>query len=265
MTRPVCLSCDRRPASVGLLCERDRDSLAADLTALRRHYARLDPVPGTGSARGGRPAPGFGSRSPARDSVLVLTDPRPQTFDPDRPTEPAGIVRVLGWWADAARDAGLVPQRTAARTVAGETAALAAHLDRIAGQWWIADLLEAVRAAVGHLRTVQGELEPTIPLGACPHCGQAVRARSWGQRARCSGCSAQWAGLAQLRELGEALGDALMDAAGIARYCEAPVTTIRVWAHRDGWARTRRGGRTLYRLDDARASVLARTTRTAAS
>lgn len=260
----LCLVCDHRLAEPdSLLCVGDYDELAFALAELAAGYARLDARPGAGGDAGGRGAPGFASRSPARDAVLVLTDTRKVAFDPDTPTQPTGIVRVVGWWADQARESGILPGRTGPRTVAGEVALLLEHLDAVAGAWWAPDMHEAVTAAVRILRRTLGELEPTIPIGDCPGCGARIRARSWGQRARCVGCGQRWEGEAELRALGELLGDAQMDAAGIARYCGVAVSTVRVWAHRDGWERIREGGRTLYRLADARASADARRTSSA--
>lgn len=263
----LCVVCDRRPAEPGaLLCRLDLDELAALLGELAAAYRDLDPEPGSAGGGAGRGAPGFGSRSPARDTVLVLTDRRTQAFDPARPEQPAGIVRVVGWWADRAREDGLLPPhcRVGERTVDGEVALLVSVLDAVAAAWWVADMRIAVDHAVRHLRAARGQLEPTIPLGACPFCAAGqVRARSWGQRARCQGCGTRWEGVHELRRLGELLGEAEMDAAGIARYCGVSVSTVGTWAHRHGWERRRVGGRTLYRLSDARAAATAKAVREA--
>lgn len=253
----ACLVCDRRTAENGaLLCARDLEGLVALLGELTVGHRALDPQPGAGGANGGRGAPGFGSRSPARDAVLVLTDPRPQAFDPARPEQPAGIVCVLGWWADRAREDGLIPVRRGPRTVDGEAALLVAHVDQVARRWWVGEMVTSLRHAVRHVRLVRGQLEPTVPIGQCPKCSGQIRARSWGRQARCQGCGMDWAGEQQLRALGEQLGDAEMDAAGIARYCGVATSTVRVWAHRFEWEPIRRGGRRLYSLADARTAAI---------
>lgn len=265
----LCVDCDRRAAETGtLLCSPDRVRLADALQELADGHARLDPTPSAGGSRGGRGAPGFGSRPPARVDVLTLTDRRAQAFDPDEPTRATGIVRVVGWWADQARETGIVSPRTGARTVEGEVAQLLEHLDEITACWWVQPMVAAIHGAAAHLHRALGEQQPTIPLGPCPQpvdgllgpqCGGQVRARAYGEKARCTQCGTRWDGVARLRELGQQLGDAVMDAPGIARYLDVPVTTVRVWAHRDRWPRTRAGRRTLYSLDAARTSKDSRT------
>lgn len=253
----ACVACDRRSAEPeSLLCARDLEQLVALLGELAVSYRALDPAPGSGGANGGRGAPGFGSRSPAREAVLVLTDRRFQAFDPTRPEQPAGIVCVLGWWADRAREEDLLPARRTPRTVDAEAHALVSRVEQLARRWWVGEMITALRHAVRHVRWARGQLEPTVPIGQCPSCTGQIRARSWGKQARCQGCGMDWAGEQQLRALGEQLGDAEMDAAGIARYCAVQVSTVRVWAHRFEWTRVRRGGRTLYSLADARAAVI---------
>lgn len=258
-TRPMCLHCDTRPAEDGLLlCPGDRARLGELLAEIDRGHRRLDARPAADGRAGGRGRPGYGPRDVARLDVLVLTDRRAAAFDPDDPDRAAGLLRLLGWWADRAREDGVLPPRRRARTVTGEIDALTPVLGTLAGRWWVGELLAALEGAVRHLRHALGEGEPTIPLGACPDCGGQVRAKAWGGRARCTGCTALWEGESALRELGRRLGDAKMDAAALARYCGIAVSTVRVWAHRDGWEREQLGGRTLYALADARSSALAR-------
>ncbi|GAA4685658.1 hypothetical protein GCM10023215_21130 [Pseudonocardia yuanmonensis] len=56
-------------------CSGCLDLLRERLRQVGERYARLDPTPGA-SGETGRGAPGFGSRSPASDHVIALTDSR---------------------------------------------------------------------------------------------------------------------------------------------------------------------------------------------
>lgn len=299
--RPVCIACDqRRPAPTQLICTVCRRRLVDVLDEIRTGYARLDPRPIAGGNRAGRGAPGFGSRSPARDDVLVLTDTRGASHDPDTAQNaPTSLLRAVSWWTDRGREAGFIRARVPMlvghvdgpaaqglppRSVAGECLALREVVDAIARQWWVSDMLAALGAAAHHLRRALHEHEQTIPLGRCPRpepaaaaefarhvdevgpiaaavgsplprCAGEVRAKAWGHTASCRRCRYRWEGSATLRQLGAQLGDAWLDLPGLSRYLRVEsLATLRTWALRDSWERERRGGRTLYRLADARAS-----------
>lgn len=298
-TPPMCIGCDQRPTTRdSLTCRPCRNRLEDLLNELPDHYDRLDATPGSAGLTGAPAAPGFESRSPARDAVLVLTDRRRQAHDPEQPRNASSLLRTLAWWADEARDAGIVlgsPRRSIAvdrrglaavqaRTVRGECAALARAVGRLGAWWAFGDMLANLDAQAGHLRRAIGEHEPTVPLGRCPRppanlaarhaalvddfgeilaariwwldtCGGEVRARAFGESARCRSCGWRWEGLDELRLLAAGLGDAMLDLPGIARYLGVEsLATLRSWAMRDGWIREKVGRRTLYRLDDARGS-----------
>lgn len=306
--RPTCTACDKNTtAPPALLCLGCLRRLADNLRELAVGHARLDPRPGSSTSHGGRGAPGFGSRSPARDDVLVLTDRRDgATAEPARNAR--SVPACVAGWADRARESGvlaprrvdgswavraLVPAwqrrrlallaRRSRRDVAAEVAALLDRLDAVARQWWVAEMAAEVEGLLWHVRRALDELEPTVPIGACPvitddaveiwnaswqlpdgasirealACDGQIRARVFGEIARCRRCGACWRGMEQLRDLSRLLGDALLDLPGLSRYLGVPVSTLTTRAQREGWTKHGRRGRRLYSLRQARDSAFA--------
>jgi hypothetical protein len=292
--RPCCTACDRGGALAGqLLCSGCKRRLGEHLDEIGRGYGRLNPTPGVGGD-GGRGAPGFGSRSPARDEVIALTDRRRNTYTPSTsagarpesgPNAYMSLFRLVAWWADEARDVGLLAPLGGLRSVVWECWELREVLDDLARRWWVADMARDIEHGVLQLRRALHELESTIPVGRCPlpapgeepayleavaelgeilaaqsaavpRCDGELRARAWGEEARCRRCGTRWNGGEALRRLGAQLGEALLDLPGLVRYLGGvKVATLRKWAQRDGWGRVKIGGRTLYRLADARESA----------
>jgi hypothetical protein len=281
----VCNGCDQRPAThESLTCQRCRQRLVDLLDEIARGFPRLDPTPGAAGITGAPGAPGFGSKSPARDDVLVLTDRRRQAHDPEQPRNASSLLRTVAHWADTLRVDGLLDRLDGPRTVAGECEALASAAGTLGRRWWFGDMLANLEAAAQHMRRALDEVEPTIPLGRCPRpareaaaayevlvadvgevlaarvsraprCGGEVRARVFGATARCRRCGWRWEGEPELRRLGAQLGDAMLDLPALARYLGVDsLATLRSWAHRDGWDRVKVGRRTMYRLADARDS-----------
>lgn len=287
----TCLHCDRRAtAPPALLCPACATRLDKTLAELATAYPRLDARPGaTGAHSGARGTPGFGSRSPARVDVLSLTDGR-RSAAPEQ-HENAGVPAVVAWWADRCREDGLLPLRRVRADVPSECEAIRKVLGAVVCRWWVAELVAGVEQALWRVRHALGELEPTVPLGGCPilpedvaplwtlayhdlsprlarmvcdgllaehGCGGQVRARAFGETARCQACGMRWDTRAELRLLGEQLGDALLDLPGLARYLDVPVSTLTTWAQRDDWEKLGARKRRLYRLVDARASFARR-------
>lgn len=261
--RALCVLCDHREACRdALTCRTCRRRLADDVEALQDGYLQLDPMPTTGGGHAGARAPGFGSKSPARDDVLSLQDRRGYV-DPDRPGALVGVPVVLASWRSRLADAGYGPGLDRE------------SVDQFARTWWEIDgFALAIRGALHRVRRANGELEDSIPIGECPRaiavlgdddevtgtapCRGEIRAKAYGQTATCSRCHWSWRGEPELRQLGGQLGDAWMDVAAISRYFgeEVKVGTLRQWARRDGWERQQGEGlhRALYRLRDARMS-----------
>lgn len=216
--------------------------------------------------------------------------------DPDTPKSARTqhpVVVVVGQWADRARHDDLLPALSGPRTVAGECLRLSGVLDQLARQWWAGELVrDLARTHHALLRTLGEAPPPALPIGWCPRirdhhlagyeqlvdalgrrlanqaadaqgwrCGGTVRARLTADHASCARCRQHWRGEHTLQRLGEQLGGAMLDLAGLVRYLDDPSLTpegLRQWAHRDGWRRERIGRRTVYALADARDSWWAR-------
>lgn len=257
---PLCRLCERVQVdrTFAFACTRCALRLGDTLAEIGRLYCRLDPMPGRGAGVT-RGAPGFRSSSPARDDVIVLTDPASKA-GPDGP--PSVRNALVGWWEVAAEhDLVRPPYRDA--TVGDAIRALAddATLDAAADYPWVVDFADELRILLGALRRVCGETEELIPIGECPEpgdrdgqCGGMVRARRFGESARCARCGTTWSGRHALRNLAARLGEALADAPGVARYFGIAESTVRTWAHRDRWTVHKHGRRRLYSLREARAS-----------
>lgn len=200
-TRVLCVLCStpsnpRRSTPGYLTCNRCADRLREALREIVTLYAALDddearlPVVAPGARRG----PGFGSRSPARDQAIVLTDPR-TTWTRETPIHNPFV--VVGSWARMVReDAGETPP--ADKTISGDVALLIRRLDFITRQAWVEDLWREVREVVASLRDFHGDHKP-VPVGRCPEarpdttrCDTPLYAPTTGDTIRCRGCDKPW-------------------------------------------------------------------------
>lgn len=310
-----CLGCGHAPAAVGYVCTRCETALVRLLDEIPAGYARLDATPhGSGAGIDGaeRSAGGYGSRPAARVDVLALTvAPRrvdhPLDLDdrhlapvipflqgadaPDtsrRARDPlAGpraelvpTVVALGRVADRCRAEGLLPPLRGPRTVAGEALRLSDPdvVCELAGRWWVGEVLDELRAAAAALRAALDEVEPSVPLGACPRkvldpgyldeagayrraparpCGGLVRSRDAGRAATCSADPGhRWVGDNAVRALAGAAAELHLDLPALSAYLfglgygVVEVGVLRKWAQRDGWGRRSVGRRRLYRVGD---------------
>ncbi|WP_326950241.1 hypothetical protein OG439_16525 [Amycolatopsis sp. NBC_01307] len=191
-------------------CNPCADELRADIQELARLYPELirSAVPGGGAPSTGRVSPGYGSRSPARDMVLVLTDRRTRAEDDG---DPHSVLEILTSWADNIReDTGMgVPDPGArrqgqllvgwldftahqpwagkldsplgqlrdeiaeqlglsARTVHGEATFLVEWFDYLTRQYWVGDFAEEVRDLLAAVHVATGTAESSVPVGTCP-------------------------------------------------------------------------------------------------
>lgn len=91
MSRPdsACLLCPpplgtrtwRRADEGYRTCDLCLERLSEILLDVAVRYQKLNPTPGSGADQGGRGAPGFGSRSPASDHIIVMRDRRSKSCE----------------------------------------------------------------------------------------------------------------------------------------------------------------------------------------
>jgi hypothetical protein len=187
-------------------------------------YAMLDATPGA-SGDGGRGAPGFGSRSPASDHVIAMTDRRSSSVarvwvaadgrvhrEPERP--PVSIWGALDGAAWAIAEEHHLDGPPAAAGVYELTRWIDNRLDYVTRGPLVADLWADLRTLLGHLRPVTGDAR--FRIGTCPNtidtgehtieCGAPLHAPATGDTIYCPNraCSRAWS-RAEWVELGRLL------------------------------------------------------------
>lgn len=202
--RVQCVTCSKTPprrATPGYLtCDRCAESIRECLQEIPTLYAALEDVEALLPvvAPGGRRGPGFGSRSPANDTTIVLTDPR-TTWTAEQPYHNA--LTVLESWARMVReDVGQKPPETRA-TVVSEAGLLVKRLDFITRQPWVDDMWKELREVRACLRDFNGVHKPR-KVGMCKvmverggeyvECGTPLWAPVDGDVIKCRGCKEEW-------------------------------------------------------------------------
>lgn len=158
-------------------------------------------IPARGTT--GRRSPGYGSRSPACDDVLVLLDPRSRVdgTGPDDEDSPGwSALGTLRGLADYVRVwQGHRALGTAPVAVWRELGFLLGALEWCAMQPWVADVVADVRDLHDQVRALAGDAPRS--LGACLEVGCAGQV-FWrtsrpgeGDRARCVECGGDYTGL----------------------------------------------------------------------
>jgi len=199
-TRVQCVVCTKDPprrATPGFMtCERCLELIRECLAEIPHLYAALEtdeallPVVAPGARRG----PGFGSRSPANDLAIVLTDPR-TTWTAEQPYHNA--LTVLESWARMVREDVGEKQPEGRATVSSEIGLLVRRLDHITRQPWVDDFWKELREARANLRDFSGMHKP-LPVGRCPTltedrtCDTPLFAPPDGETIRCKGCRREW-------------------------------------------------------------------------
>lgn len=202
--RIQCVTCTKTPprqATPGwMTCNRCADLIRECLDEIVQLYATvikvsaLLPVVAPGARRG----PGFGSRSPANDQAIVLTDPR-TTWTEETPVH--NPLTVVESWARMVReDVGEKPPEGRA-TLSGEAALLIRRLDFITRQEWVDEMWRELREVRASLRQFNGQHKPR-KVGTCTvmvdrggifaECGTPLYAPPEGDLIRCSGCREEW-------------------------------------------------------------------------
>jgi hypothetical protein len=198
-TRVLCVTCRKTPprrATPGYMtCDQCVEKIKECLDEIRRLYATLA-APGAllpQRSDGARRAPGFGSRSPANDTTIVLTDRRTTWTEEARYHNP---LVVLESWARMVREeVGQAAQGHA--TVTSEAGLLLKRMDFITRQPWVDDMWKELREVRGELREYNGEHKP-LPVGKCPSliggrtCGTPLFAPLDGDVIKCRSCRREW-------------------------------------------------------------------------
>ena len=211
-TTPACLLDCRAPGPRGpqprlavpgwLLCSPCVNRLAWMLHDIPDLFAMLDDViePGATGLDSTPRAPGFGSKSPAHDDVIVLRDKRTTAVEEG---DPHSAIELLASWADNVRDDLDQPAPIAPVTVVGEARLLSSNLGWIAAQSWVSDFAEELTELHRALRRVTGDRVRTVELGTCQNqrttsagvervCGAALHVTTEDDTAKCRRCGHVW-------------------------------------------------------------------------
>lgn len=159
-------------------CSDCLDRLREHLAEVGARWAVLDPRPGAFGEHGSRGAPGFGSRAPAVDTVLVMMDWRSSRearvwcgadgkihAESERPplSVPAELFTLAHFVADARRMSG--PDPLDVPTIVRW---LDTQLDWVTRQEGVAAFARVIRELRAQLRPLTGEPSPKR-VGECPN------------------------------------------------------------------------------------------------
>ena len=203
MTSLFCLCCStpakpRRAPDGYRTCDNCSDRIREALQETPAQYTRLTTVrallPQVGEQ--GRRGPGFGSRSPARDIVIAVTDWRTTWAEDSRLHHPPS---VLNAWASLVREEVGEAAPVGPVDIVADAALLVRRLDHATRQPWIGELWRELREVRDQLRTIGGEPRPT-PIGRCPAiqegetepCNTPLSVRQRSDLIRCRGCGEKW-------------------------------------------------------------------------
>ncbi|MBA8925911.1 hypothetical protein BC739_003110 [Kutzneria viridogrisea] len=120
--------------------------------------------------RGERRAPGFGSRSPGRDNVIVAMDYR-STSDvcgpDDEDNPPRSILRTLHHLSRRIRVEQDVREPLSEPTIVSEVGYLLGGVEWCSHQPWVAAIVDDIRELHAQCRRLAGD-QPGRPIGRCP-------------------------------------------------------------------------------------------------
>lgn len=190
-----CLICDHNDAGHRYACDNDLLKLQHHLRDLDTYWDLLPLLAAPTRGATGRGSPGYASRSPARDDVLVMLDIRssgdvygPDDLDDPLVSLPTGVAHIVTW----VRQLDPSPPRWAG------IGYLLSRVPHVAMTTHIALFASQVRILHGRARALAHD-QPPRPLGTCTaaECDGAVF-QTWrdeGVGARCRACSKIYTGL----------------------------------------------------------------------
>lgn len=161
-------------------CSACLDRLRERLAEVAQRYGQLDVTPGGSGGSGGRGAPGFGSRSPASEHVIAMTDTRSSVVakvwvagdkrvhcESERPPlSVRGELETAAWTVAEAREIDGPHDRCDVATLVRW---LDGHLDWVTRQHEVLLDLDAVlRRLLAQLRPATGQPRPSY-IGHCPN------------------------------------------------------------------------------------------------
>ena len=202
----LCVICSRpdkpRRATPGYLTDTYcSDRIVSTLDEIVALYAVLPGVVPVAGNDGGRRGPGFGSRSPANDTIIALHDPR-TTWTEDTPLH--NPLNVVGGWArvlveETGSDAKV-------GTLTGAVGFLNRRIDWVTRQPWVESMWVEVREVHSQLRAITGEGKRRH-VGLCPnplnadrladgeelrYCQARLYAPLYGDAIECRKCGRVW-------------------------------------------------------------------------
>lgn len=203
-----CLCCaargvQRRASDGYLTCTRCCDRLRDTLTEIKTRYWQLCSITSLlpTVTDDGRKARGYASRSPARDQVIAMLDPRTTATEPG---DPHSVLAILASWAELVREETHQSRPSEPATVESEAAVLDAWMDWITRQDWVVELDTELRQVRDQLRSETGEPNPK-PVGHCINtldegettreCRAPLFAPKEGTAIRCHHCGREYDGL----------------------------------------------------------------------
>lgn len=161
----VCAVCSKPDKPVqaepgSLLCWRCSGEILTFLRHIEACVLALSPEPVVGEK--GRRSPGFGSSSPARDAVLIHTDPRGWWSRDDG----LGATAMLHMWCRMIREERHLDMGQDRTTIVTEAAFLRSHHAWACAQPWADEYHDELRKLRGQVRALLG-MQPDGPQGKC--------------------------------------------------------------------------------------------------
>ena len=242
-------------------CDRCRNEVLKWLGVIEDEYLRLSTIPTMSTVGGGSHVPG--PKSPARDHVIAMLDPRSTPAGPgtdDRPDVYSIPAVIGGWckeaWLAAGEDRFPATMHEAFRYLRWRT-------DWHMQQDHATVYAEEIRALYHQLR---GLTEPKRKIGECPtvlypatddteeiRCEAPLRAGVDDDSIHCRACGVTW--YRPWHDLRAATGSHVpMDYAMISAWLGVPVGTLWRWCTEDGWVKQNEGKRALWLAMDALSS-----------
>lgn len=208
-----CVLCDHGNARVGLCCPDCVNALDRIVREIGDYWTDLKDMTEPPRGNTGRMQPGYGSRSPAADDVLVALDPRSRPGDVDedgeailrRPDDTKDWIRSIPGALDGIADwvfterADWHPPLVLPH-LADPVGYIRRQLRWCAQQPWIGDVADDLTEVHGQARSLAHD-HPQGPLAAClvVGCEGKVFEGGPGRAAQCERCKRPYMGLDLLR------------------------------------------------------------------